>query len=1397
MLTSAVFSIFVATVAFSHEKRDKYSTYTGLVLFGFISGLAYCSRLWSINAPDSYSMAYMRAFLDLLAYFCLLWYMARGVYEKKADRVLIPSAIAFFALCMSVFQFGPVKLATVSSMLIGIPAYTTAGLYFLKSAYRDNEKLKATALFVAGTLFMLCVLLLLKRPSGALYVLHSVNTDTFEALTSVNPEFVNMCLMGVLAISLWLHTRSEIVQSDTSGLDYVLRPGDLWCPVMVIVVTAGGWWLSGLYSKQAIDSERQEFLTQIRIVSSSINPDRVSPLKGTQADVLTEDYEVVKKQLRKVRDANPDCRYVYITKILDGNVIYVVDSETETSPLHTETGRVYYSAPDFLTSAIQSGRYSVSDPYTNRSGTWVSAFGPVTGHDQKSIAAIAIDFNARDYVTDIFNRKLLPVSCTGLICMLFFSFYYFQQRYANSKRRLLISERLYRNLVEGTPNVVCLLDSEGRVVTINKFGLILMDWTEQAVTGTKLCRLWDTQHEQRLCEAVSESIRGKRVSLEITVKGKHGVDSVLSIILNPITEEVAGAANIVCVITDISGERRHGAMVRRQRDLLSAINTIFLEAANCRNISELAQVTLAQAEKLTDSEFGFINEINPDGVLESLAVTGIAGKSMIIAEKMARETDLNPRSGFAGRILLSGKGEFFDEAHASDPATLPMPGYAAVKSFLGVPVMSEGKAIGILGLANKTGGYSRTDLEAIESVSTAFVESYSRKTAEIARIDSERRFRTLFNSMLDAFALHEIKCDSDGRPVDYVFLEVNPAFEQITGLKAAEIVGKSVLSVLPATESFWIETYGQVALTGKAVRFENYSAGLAKYFEVIAYCPDHGKFATIFQDVTQRKKSEEIFNAILKGTASETGEDFFRSLVQSLATSLKVKYAYVSSFTGDGTLQTLAFWNGTDFSRNFEYGIDFTPCEKVIEQGIFHCPSGLLEAFPEDMLIGELNADSFLGTLVRDSSGKVLGVTAVMDVTSIADEADIKNIMTIFAARAGAEIARKKAQSEHVSLEAQLRQSQKMEAVGQFAGGVAHDFNNMLSVIMGYTNMLLVDSDENMPNHSIYEAMLEAANRARDLTMKLLAFSRNEKIELRKKTADSILTRIISMLERTIQKKIVIEHHLVPGILIKVDENQIFQAILNICNNARDAMPDGGQMVIECKKVMLEFSYCKKYPDLIPGDYCLIRVSDSGKGILPDEITKIFDPFFTTKKAGEGTGLGLSVTHGIIRNHGGHINVYSELGKGTVMNVYLPIASESDAADVRSLPPRIQPVTGNETILVVDDEQGILDIAEIMLKKAGYRVIKSNSGKQAIEVFRTYVSDISLVVLDMVMPDMDGSDVYATLREIAPEVNVILATGYSINGHAAQLLKDGISGFVQKPFMMQELCEEIRRVLDR
>ena len=381
--------------------------------------------------------------------------------------------------------------------------------------------------------------------------------------------------------------------------------------------------------------------------------------------------------------------------------------------------------------------------------------------------------------------------------------------------------------------------------------------------------------------------------------------------------------------------------------------------------------------------------------------------------------------------------------------------------------------------------------------------------------------------------------------------------------------------------------------------------------------------------------------------------------------------------------------------------------------------------------------------------------------------------------------------SEQKKLEAQMQQSQKMEAIGTLAGGIAHDYNNLLMGILGNVSLISLDFDSSHPYYKKLKNIEKYVRSGADLTKQLLGFAKGGKYEVKPVDINDLLEKSSEMFSRT-KKEIRIHRKYQKDIWsVEVDLSQIEQVLLNLYVNAGQAMPGGGNLYLQTENVTLNENYVRHF-SAKKGDYVKISVKDTGVGMDEDTIKRIFDPFFTTKDRSRGTGLGLASAYGIIKNHGGIIIAYSRIGQGSTFDVYLP-ASPKKIAQKEEL--NREALKGSETVLLIDDEDIIIDIGEQILERLGYRALMARSGKEAIEIYQANKNEINIVILDMIMPDMGGGETYDRLKKINPEIRVLLSSGYSIDGQASEIMNRGCNGFIQKPFNVEQLSRKIRDIL--
>jgi PAS domain S-box-containing protein len=382
--------------------------------------------------------------------------------------------------------------------------------------------------------------------------------------------------------------------------------------------------------------------------------------------------------------------------------------------------------------------------------------------------------------------------------------------------------------------------------------------------------------------------------------------------------------------------------------------------------------------------------------------------------------------------------------------------------------------------------------------------------------------------------------------------------------------------------------------------------------------------------------------------------------------------------------------------------------------------------------------------------------------------------------------------TDQKKLEVQLAQAQKMQAIGTLAGGIAHDFNNLLMGIQGRTSLMFLNIDGDHFHYEHLKGIENIVESGANLTKQLLGFARGGKYEVKPTDLNRLIDRSAQMFGRT-KKEIRIHTHFEEEIwTVEVDRGQIEQVLLNLYVNAWHAMPEGGELTLQTKNVYLQKEDALPF-GIKPGTYVQTCVKDTGVGMDDTTQRRIFEPFFTTKEMGRGTGLGLASAYGIVKNHGGIINVSSEKGEGTTFTIYLP-GSEKEVPIQKDSPAALTP--GTESILLVDDEEMIIEVGQEILQEMGYKVYLARTGREAVEVYRDNRQEIDMVILDMIMPDMGGGEAYDKMKEIHRDVKVLLSSGYSVEGQASEILARGCNGFIQKPFSAKQLSQTIRQVLE-
>jgi two-component system CheB/CheR fusion protein len=645
------------------------------------------------------------------------------------------------------------------------------------------------------------------------------------------------------------------------------------------------------------------------------------------------------------------------------------------------------------------------------------------------------------------------------------------------------------------------------------------------------------------------------------------------------------------------------------------------------------------------------------------------------------------------------------------------------------------------------------------------------KRKEEALRQSEVQYHTLFDTLIEGFCTIEMIFDADGKPVDYRFLEVNPAFEQLTGLH--DVQGRTMRELVPENEDYWYAMYGKVVLTGEPVRFESETKALGSYFDVCAYRiggPESRKVAILFNNITERKRAEEALvlseqrrSLALEAAQAGTWEWDLESNENVWSNEVWLLYGLEPY----SCIPSYAAWLQT------VHPDDRAKVESAIHEAVAH---GL--AFTAEWrVIFRDGSERWLmarGRPLNNSCDQIVRyLGTVMDVTE-----------------------RKHAEEEKKALQAQLIHAQKMEAIGTLAGGIAHDFNNILGAVIGYAEMAREDSPADSRIAHDLDRVLEASGRATNLVKQILAFSRDASAERIPLEPVHLVKEAIKLLRPALPSTITIKQHLGGATSpILADPTQIHQIVMNLCTNAFHAMEqNGGILDISLKDCTLSPVDLPFQANAHAGKYVVLSISDTGPGILPEIKGKIFEPYFTTKEIGKGTGMGLSIIHGIVTSMDGWIRCESEPGQGATFHVYFP-AAEREAASA-ALP--VEPfMSGKERILFIDDEDILVEMGKIMLERLGYKVTVRTSSIEALAHFQNNPDQFDAVVTDQTMPGMTGFDLARRMLQIRPDLPIILCTGYSHLVDEEQAKMIGVKGFIMKPMSKKDIGTLLKVVLEK
>ncbi len=969
------------------------------------------------------------------------------------------------------------------------------------------------------------------------------------------------------------------------------------------------------------------------------------------------------------------------------------------------------------------------------------------------------------------------------------------QRSENQRYRALLqaqaerheSEERYRITLLSVGDGVISTDPGGIVRVMNPIAEALTGWTEEQAVGRPLEEIFNIIQEHGRAKAENPV---RRVMKEGVVVGladhtllisRNGEERSIADSGAPIRDENGGIIGTVMVFRDVTEERRRLRERETTLELLDLLNGQARLHDLIRSITEVLQKAVgceAVGVRLKeDDDFPYFETRGFPAEFvrleSSLCVRGPDG-GVVRGPEGAPYLECMCGNVLSGRFdpskpFFTPKGSFWTNgttdllAGTADSDRLTRTrnrcNSAGYESVALVPIKYRDSTFGLLQFNDREKNRFTPELIAfLEHVSDQIAIALDQRRTERALAKSEEHYRSLFENMLNGYAYCRMIFEN-GEPVDYVYIEVNRAFETLTGLKNA--AGKRVSELIPGIRSLdpkLLEAYGRTVRTGVPEKFEIPVNSMNMWYSVSVYRPRAEHFVAIFDVITERKRAEAA-RQLLASAVDQAAE-------MILITDVKEAIQYVNP----------AFEAVTGYSRAEAVGR--TP--RILKSG------GHGAEFFKELWAALGAGKSWKG---RITNRRKDGTPFIAD-TSISPVIDADGTVVNY-------VASMRDVSRELLLEDQLLQAQKMESVGRLAGGVAHDFNNMLHVIGNYVELALKETQTASSLHGHLLQIQAAAQRSAELTRQLLAFARKQTISPRVIDLNEAIPGMMKMLQSLIGEDIDLSWK--PGgaeAAVKMDPVQLNQVLANLAVNARDAIAGVGRITIETGKVKLDEAYCAQHAGYAPGDYVLLAVSDDGRGMDGETMAHLFEPFYTTKPVGKGTGLGLATVYGIVRQNNGFINVYSEPAHGTTVKLYFPcVGAEgipAKAEDERPVPRR-----GEETVLVVEDEEAILALSRTMLTGLGYTALTARTPDEAIRLAREHAGTIHLVVTDVVMPGMNGRDLVEQLRRIKPGMKYLYMSGYTADVIAHQgVLEEGVQ-FIPKPFTMDGFSEKIREALER
>ena len=955
------------------------------------------------------------------------------------------------------------------------------------------------------------------------------------------------------------------------------------------------------------------------------------------------------------------------------------------------------------------------------------------------------------------------------------------RRAVSSKTRELVeSEQHHRSILKMAMDGIWLVDTEGRLLEVNGSYCRMSGYSEQELLGMRISDLEAAENADEAAAHIRRVMEFGEDRFESRHRSKDGAiyEVEISVQFRPVK-----GGQLVVFIHDIT-ERKLRENATRQADILLQLANTHTDLHACMSALTASLQGWSGCEavgiRLRDgSAFPYFETRGfpfEGGQVEQRLCNGPDGKlprgeaDCMCGEILGGRFDpvlpfFTVRGSFWSNnssVQLAGTAQSERQARSRNRCTFE--GYESVAL---IPMHAGGQIVGMMQFNDhRKYRFTPAVIDILEGMADNVALTLVRRQIEDELYKSENHFRTLVDTIPDLIWLK----DAEG-----VYLSCNAMFESFFGAKQADIVGKTDYDFVAREIADFFREHDRKAMAADHPSSnEEWVTFAADGHRALLYTTKTpmkdagGRLIGVLgigRDITELKLAVEAVSESenrLRNALEGTNDGLWDVQFNSGKTYLSPRSCEILGYAENEINEVIEAWSDLVHPDDLQ----------VTQERLRAHIGGRATIFEVEQRLRTKSGDwkwiHTRGKVVeRDKDGAPLRITGThSDITD-------KKI-----------------------LEFQLHQAQKMESVGQLAGGVAHDFNNMLGVIIGYSELALMSL---APSQPVYASLIEirsAAERSADLTRQLLAFARKQTIAPKVIDLNDTVTGMLKMLQRLIGERINLNWHPAPGIwMIKVDPSQVDQILANLCVNARDAITDVGRITIRTENCSYETDHCTTHLAVDPGEYVRLVVSDDGSGMDEETKAHIFEPFYTTKGVGEGTGLGLATVYGIVKQNNGFISVDSELGLGTTFTVYLPRhAGESEQARTEAVAEHLP--SGRETILLVEDEPTILMMTAMILERQGYQVFSAGTAGEAIRLFKEQTGRIHLLMSDVVMPDMNGLDLFTELQSINPRLICLFMSGYTADVIAPHgVLEEGVN-FIQKPFSLLDLARKVRAVLD-